>query len=139
MSEEQDIVALIRANFDAFGAGSAEGMRVMDHPDGTIWDVFLPDLIVGPDGRAEFRRGDIEQSKKRGKLVLTIDDPIVDVWDGTALARYYLRFTYDPPNATSGFVRISDVYRNIGGKWLRMHHHEGMVPTGVPPITEPAP
>lgn len=136
MDERQEIARMIRANFDAFSSGSADGMRVMDHPDGTIWDVFLPDLIVGAEGRAKFRKEDIAQSKKRGKLTMTIDDPLTDVWGDTALARYYLRFEYEPPNATSGHVRITDVFRKVDGRWQRFHHHEGMVPTGVPPIAE---
>ncbi len=136
MSDKDEIDRLIRANFAAFEAGSADGMRVMDHTDSTIWDVFLPDLIVGEEGRAAFRKGDIAQSKKRGRLTMTIDDPLVDVWDDTALARYYLRFSYEPPNVTEGYVRITDVYRRVDGGWMRMHHHEGMVPNGVPPISE---
>jgi hypothetical protein len=136
MTDSNDIERLIRANFAAFEAGSADGMRAMDHPESTIWDVFLPDLIVGAEGRAAFRKGDIAQSKTRGRLAMTIDEPLVDVWEDTALARYYLRFSYEPPNATEGHVRITDVYRRIGGEWQRMHHHEGMVPAGVPPIAE---
>ena len=136
MSDTDEIATMIRANFAAFEAGDAGGMRAMDHPDSTIWDGFLPDLIVGAEGRAAFRKGDIAQSKRRGRLTITIDDPLVDVWENTALARYCLRFTYQPPNATEGYVRITDVFRRAGGQWQRMHHHEGMVPSGVPPLGE---
>ena len=56
----------------------------------------------------------------------------------TALARYYLNFAYAPPNAASGRIRITDVLRRFDGRWKIVHHHEGLVPTGVPPITEKA-
>lgn len=55
-------------------------------------------------------------------------------WDDTAVARYTLAFSYEPPNATAGVVRISDVLRRQAGRWRIVHHHEGLVPEGVPPI-----
>lgn len=134
--DKQEIERMIRATFEAFTAGNADAMKVMDHPDSTIWDLFEPELFVGTAARAAFRQKDIEQSKKRGKLTITVETPVTDVWGDVALARYYLRFRYEPPNATSGHVRISAVFRRIEGRWLRVHHHEGMVPTGIPPITE---
>lgn len=135
--ERTEIVRMIKANFAAFVAGSIDGMKVMDHPDGTIWDMFEPELFVGAEGRARFRKKDVGQSLQRGKLVINVEDPVVvDVWENTALARYYLNFTYEPPNAMANRVRITDVYQRIDGKWMRRHHHEGTIPTGVPAITE---
>ena len=40
------------------------------------------------------------------------------------------------PNAHGGRIRITSVLRREGGRWLIVHHHEGAVPAGVPPITE---
>ena len=45
-------------------------------------------------------------------------------------------FDYEPPNATSGRVRITDVLLRSPGGWRIVHHHEGMAPAGVPPISE---
>jgi ketosteroid isomerase-like protein len=70
----------------------------------------------------------------RGALNYQITEPLVDIWGDVALARYYLSFTYAPPNPTSGRVRISSVLRRDGDVWRVVHHHEGMVPAGVPPI-----
>lgn len=134
--DRREIERMIRATFEAFTDGNVDAMKVMDHPDSTIWDLFEPELFVGTAARAEFRRKDIEQSKKRGKLTITVETPLTDVWGDVALARYYLRFTYQPPHATQGHVRISAVFRRIDGRWLRVHHHEGMVPTGIPPIVD---
>jgi len=140
MSEKDELVRMIKANFAAFAAHSIEGMKVMDHPDHTIWDMFEPELFVGAEGRARFRKNDVEQSKKRGKLTINVEEPVlVDIWADTALALYYLNFVYQPPNAMSGRIRITDVFRRTNGQWLSRHHHEGTVPTGVPAITEPAP
>ncbi len=138
--ERDEIVRMIKANFAAFTAHSIDGMKAMDHPDGTIWDMFEPELFIGTEGRARFRKNDVGQSKKRGKLVINVEDPVlVDIWDNTALARYYLNFTYEPPNAMANRIRITDVFQRIDGRWMRRHHHEGTIPSGVPPITEPGP
>jgi hypothetical protein len=140
MSDKDDLVRMIRANFAAFAAHSIERMKVMDHPDATIWDMFEPELFVGAEGRARFRKNDVGQSMQRGKLDINVEDPVlIDIWENTALARYYLNFRYEPPNAMAGRIRITDVFQCVDGRWLRRHHHEGTIPTGVPPITEPPP
>ena len=137
--DAQEIARMIRANFDAFMAGDIATMRTMDHTDSTIWDLFEPKLFVGAAARERFRTNDRAQSQKRGKLTMTVDEPLTEVWGDTALARYTLHFSYEPPNATRAHVRITDVFRRIDGRWLRVHHHEGEVPTGIPPIAEPPP
>jgi hypothetical protein len=138
--DRAEINRMIKANFDAFTAHSIDGMKVTDHPDHTIWDMFEPELFVGVEGRARFRKNDVGQSKMRGKLTINVEEPVlVDIWENTALARYYLNFTYLPPNAMANRIRITDVFQRIDGKWLRRHHHEGTIPTGVPAITEPGP
>ncbi|MSO66128.1 MAG: hypothetical protein EXQ85_10135 [Alphaproteobacteria bacterium] len=114
--DRAEITRMIRANFAAFAAHSIDGMRVMDHPDGTIWDMFEPELFIGAEGRARFRKNDVGQSMRRGKLTINVEDPVlVDVWDDTALARYYLIFSYEPPNAMANRIRITDVFQRAAG------------------------
>ena len=55
---------------------------------------------------------------------------MVDVFGDAAVARYLLEFEYQPPRALMGTVRITDVLRRIDGRWVIVHHHEGLVPTG---------
>lgn len=133
----REIARLIERNFDSFRNDVLNDPDDPVHPDGTIWDVFLPDLIRGAEARRKFREGDHAQMRARGPLTLTVENLLIDAWDNTALARYHVVFSYRPPNATSGVVRTTDVFRRIDGRWRRVHHHEGMMPTGVPPITEP--
>ena len=134
-----EIEGVIRGIFDAFENHDPAGIEAGMHVGATVWDVFVPRLFRGTAERAEFHAADQEQMQARGPLSLTMDTPIVDAWgEATAIAKYTLSFTYQPPNATGGSVRITDVLRKIDGKWLIVHHHEGMVPTGVPPTDEPA-
>lgn len=132
----KEVAEHIRHMFDEFRAHRPEGVEAALHADCTIWDVFVPDLIQGKANRVKYHAADQAQSQARGPLTLTVDEPVTTVWGDTALARYYLRFTYAPPNATSGAVRITSVLRRENGRWSIVHHHEGIVPGGVPPIVE---
>mgnify|MGYP003909413743 CR=1 FL=1 len=64
---------------------------------------------------------------------------MVTVHGPVAVARYYLDFAFEPPNAASGRVRVTTVLERKNGAWKRVHHHEGISPEGRPPLTEPAP
>ncbi len=133
---EEEISAIIKGVFRAFEDHSPDGIETYMHPDVTVWDVFTPQLIQGQEERDKFHADDQAQMQARGPLTLRIDEPVVDAWGDSAIARYYLEYDYEPPNATSGRVRITDVFRKVDGRWLIVHHHEGLVPTGIPPITE---
>ncbi len=133
---KRQVTDVIHTMFDAFQNHDIDGTDRYLHDDATVWDVFTPQLISGKEERAEFHKGDQEQMQSRGALTLSTDDPVIDVWGDVALARYYLTFSYEPPNPASGHVRITDVFQKINGDWMIVHHHEGMVPTGIPPITE---
>lgn len=133
---EEEISNIIKGVFRAFEDHNPDGIETYMHPDVTVWDVFTPQLIMGQKERDKFHQDDQAQMQARGPLTLRIDEPVVDAWGDAAIARYYLEYDYQPPNATSGRVRITDVFRKVDGKWLIVHHHEGLVPTGIPPITE---
>jgi ketosteroid isomerase-like protein len=133
-SDPVAIEAVIRGIFENFAAHRSDGVEGALDADCTIWDLFVPDLIKGPAERERFHDADQAQMQARGKLTMTIETPLIDVWGDTALARYRLSFVYEPPNAISGIVRITDVLRRKSGRWVVVHHHEGIIPTGVPPI-----
>lgn len=135
-ADKRAVEALVRRIFDAYLTFDPDQVDQCDMPDCTVWDLFEPELVRGgPAARAEFRKKDMSDSQKRGKLHIQIDDPIViDVWDDTAVARYYLDYEFEPPGALAGRVRITTVARRVDGQWRRVHHHEGVVPTGRPSL-----
>lgn len=135
------ISALIRGIYDDFQAHRPGGIEARLHPDATIWDVFQPDLIRGRAARDRFHAEDQAQMQARGPLSLTVSDPLIDVWGEAAVARYRVDFRYQPPNPAEGSVRITSVLRRMHDGWRILHHHEGLAPTGHPPIadSEPAP
>ena len=135
-SRQQEIWALIRGVFAAFEGRDVQGMEDVLHDDCTLWDLFEPELISGKAEREAFHERDKAQSMARGRLSISIDPLKLDVYGEAAVARYWLRFDYEPPNATAGRVRITDVLLRGPGGWRIVHHHEGMAPQGVPPISE---
>ena len=133
---QHEIWNLIQGVFDSFAERDVQGMEDLLHDDCTLWDLFEPELIEGKDEREAFHERDKTQSMARGRLSIGIDPLKLDVYDDVAVARYWLKFDYEPPNATSGRVRITDVLLRTPNGWSIVHHHEGMAPSGVPPITE---
>ncbi len=134
-AERQAVEAAIRDMFRRFAEHDPEGVEAALHDDCTVWDLFVPQLIVGREERRRFHADDQAQAQARGPLSMHIDAPVIDVWGDTALARYLLRFHYEPPNAVEGVVRITSVLRKQDGAWLVVHHHEGLLPAGVPPVS----
>ena len=144
MSKESQIAAdkkavadLVHRVFDSYQKFDPALVEQCDTPECTIWDLFEPDLVRGGrQARADFRKKDMTDSAKRGKLTIDIEEPVIDVWGDFAVARYYLDYEFQPPGALQGRVRITTVARRIDGEWRRVHHHEGAVPTGRPAMTE---
>jgi ketosteroid isomerase-like protein len=132
----QELTKLIYGIFDAFANHASDNIEGVMHPDATVWDVFTPQLIRGTAEREKFHAADQAQMQARGALTWSLEPLVVDAWDDTAIARYYLNYEYEAPNPAAGRVRITDVFRRFDGKWRIVHHHEGTVPTGIPPITE---
>jgi ketosteroid isomerase-like protein len=134
--DKRAVAALVRRVFDSYQKFDPALLDQCDAPECTIWDLFEPDLVRGGRaGRAEFRKKDMTDSQQRGPLSIDIEEPVVDVWGDFAVARYYLDYEFKAPGALKGRVRITTVARRIDGEWRRVHHHEGVVPTGRPPMT----
>ena len=136
-ADKRAVAALVRRVFDSYQQFDPELVDQCDTPECTIWDLFEPQLVRGGRAaRAEFRRKDMGDSRRRGKLSIRIEEPIIDVWGDFAVARYYLDYRFEPPGELEGRVRITTVARRVDGEWRRVHHHEGAVPTGRPPMTD---
>lgn len=135
MSSNRESVEAIRAvingMFDAFEKGEVGTIEELLDPECTVWDVFTPQLIRGRAEQRAFHEADQRQKATRGELELEVGEPLIDVWKVTAVARYVVDFEYAPPNAVSGRVRVTDVLRRgSDGRWLIVHHHEGLAPEG---------
>ncbi len=131
------VAELVNRVFNSYAQFDPSLVDQCDTPDCTIWDLFEPQLVHGGrKARAEFREKDMTDSASRGKLHMHIEEPLIDVWGDFAVARYYLDYEFEAPGALQGRVRITTVARRVDGAWLRVHHHEGAVPTGRPAMDE---
>jgi uncharacterized protein (TIGR02246 family) len=131
-TDSRAIAALIRGIYEAFADGNVGAIESALADDCTVWDVFTPELIKGREERERFHAADQEQKSRRGPLTWRLDEPLVDVWGETAIARYVLHFAYAPPRPVEGTIRITDVLRKREGRWRIVHHHEGTTPSGAP-------
>ena len=123
-----EIESIIRAIYAAFKEGNRKKVDSFIHPDVTVWEASTSELICGLTQLEQIRNSERERMDSRGPLTLDLEEPVIDVWGDAAIARYYLNYSFDPPNSTSGRIRITDIYRRCEGKWLAVHHHEGLVP-----------
>ena len=132
-----DVKAVLEQVWAHFADQDPGAMLELLHESCTIWDIFQPQL-VDKASLETYVTADFDQSAARGKLTYEMHDFTIDIWDDTALARFYLTYDYQPPNPTSGTGRITVVLRRYPEGWRFVHVHEGHVPGGIPPITSTA-
>jgi hypothetical protein len=138
--EDIRIAAAKAAIWDAFSEiyqGALTGSRELSNwhiaPDATLWDVDEPRLIHG--------LAELEQTRDRrvsgdSSLVsISPEQPVIDVWESTALVRHYFVVTLATAAGTElTRVRNTSVWREIAGRWMVVHNHED----ALGPHTEPA-
>ena len=129
--DRAEVQQTLEAVWRHFANQDPEAMMALLHESCTIWDIFQPQL-VNKATLETYVEADFDQSAARGALSYTMDDFKIDIWDDTALARFYLRYVYEPPGATSGTGRITVVLRRFAEGWRLVHVHEGQVPEGIP-------
>lgn len=80
-SDKQAVARLVHRIYNSYQQFDPDLLNQCDTPECTLWDLFEPDLVQGGSAaRAEFRKKDMSDSKKRGPLTINVEEPVVDVW-----------------------------------------------------------
>jgi hypothetical protein len=116
------VAEAVRAMYAAYP--DPAGFDLHLHPQITIWESDQPGPLIGLDALnalRDHRSPDDNEPRPR----LSVEDLLVDRWEGTAaVARYVLRAS--APDGELSF-RVSDVWDGAGGRWQIVHHHAEQV------------
>lgn len=129
MSDPDEVWARMRSVYAGFAAGDPSAVDALLHPHITIWDSAEFGLVRGLDELAVLR----SRRTGDGPSVRSIEatDPVVDVWDDTALVRHLLVVTLS--DGTVETVRNTSVWRRGADGWLAVHNHEDVAGGGAMP------
>lgn len=111
--------------YDGFLAGDRARIDLHLHPDATFWDTDEAELIRGKaalDAARDRRPAD----DPVGQRVVALDaaDPVIDVWGDLALVRHWVTARFAGDVRAAQDVRVTTVWRLVGGVWLAVHNHE---------------
>ncbi|MGA4541983.1 DUF4440 domain-containing protein [Uniformispora flossi] len=117
--------------YAGFTASDRERIDARIHPEATVWDSAVPELLFG---RADLDRirADRPTGPDAPKVVaIHAFDEVIDVWGDVALARYELRVEFAPAAdgtvAAPERIRNTAVARRFGSEWLVVHNHEDVL------------
>lgn len=88
----------------------------------TLWDSANAAARLGRDMKATSS----DAKEWRLPLSLTATNPLVDVWDDTALVRHDLRAEFSDA-ALNESLRVTAVLRRAPEGWRIVHHHEELL------------
>ncbi|HSR85481.1 MAG TPA: nuclear transport factor 2 family protein [Streptosporangiaceae bacterium] len=133
MSDKTEVWARVRAIYHGFLAGDADADAVdplLDR-DVTIWDSAEFPLALGIEKLRELRTRRPRDPAAPTVLRIDATDPVIDVWDDTALVRHILNVELS--DGTRQIVRNTSVWRRVDGVWLAVHNHEDVAGGGAQP------
>jgi hypothetical protein len=131
VTDEAEVWTRVRAIYDGFLAADTERVDGLLNRDVTIWDSAEFPLARGLEQLRDLRKR--RRSDPGAPRVTGLDakDPVIDVWDGTALVRHLL--IVEMSDGTRQTVRNTSVWRRVEGAWLAVHNHEDVAGGGSLP------
>jgi hypothetical protein len=117
------------AVYDGFLAGDPDHVDGLLHRDVTIWDSAEFPMARGVGQLRDMRSR--RPSGHGGPTVIRLNarDPVIDIWDDTALVRHIL--DVELSDGTRQTVRNTSVWRRGEGGWLAVHNHEDVAGGGA--------
>jgi len=95
--------------------------------DVTVWDTEHEPLVFGLGGL-----NDLRDSRPAGSVAavagIDVGEPVIDVWEDTALVRHTFTVRFVDPATAPERVRNTGVWRRRDGRWVLVHNHEDVLP-----------
>lgn len=129
-SEEEAAFRVIEGVYEAYRTLRPEKIEAVQLPEYSVWDGTLPQLFKNRAEVKAFHAKDQENTKARGPFSFKIEPLKIDIVGDFAVVLSGMDFEWQPPNAWSGRMRITDVMRKVSGEWKMFHHHESVEPEG---------
>lgn len=129
-SEEETAFRIIEGVYEAYRTLQPEKIEAVQLPEYSVWDGTLPQLFKSRAEVKAFHKKDQENTKARGPFSFQITPLKIDIVGDFAVVLSRMLFDWQPPNAWSGGMRITDVMRKVDGEWKMFHHHESVEPEG---------
>lgn len=133
MTDADEVWAAMRAVYAGFLAADPGAVDALLADDVTIWDSGEFAMVRGLTALRELRarRPDAGAASTASVVALEPSEPVIDVWDDTALVRHVLRVQLS--DGTHEVVRNTSVWRRVDGRWLAVHNHEDVAGGGARP------
>ena len=129
-SEEEAAFRVIVGVYAAYQDLQPERIEAVQLPEYSVWDGTLPQLFKSRAEVKAFHQKDQDNTKARGPFSFDIQPLKIDILGDVAVVLSRMDFEWQPPNAWSGGLRITDVMRKVDGQWMMFHHHESVEPEG---------
>jgi ketosteroid isomerase-like protein len=129
-SEEEAAFRVIVGVYEAYQNLQPEKIEAVQVPEYSVWDGTLPQLFQSRAEVKAFHQKDQDNTKARGPFSFDIQPLKIDILGDVAVVLSRMDFQWQPPNAWSGGLRITDVMRKVDGHWMMFHHHESVEPEG---------
>jgi len=129
-SDEESAFEIIIGVYQSYQDYKPEDIEAVQLTEYSVWDGTLPQLFKNLAEVKEFHRKDQENTKARGAFSFEIEPLKVDILGDVAVVLSSISAEWQPPNEWSGRIRVTDVLRRVGGRWMMFHHHESIEPEG---------
>ena len=110
--------------YQGFLAGDRRRVDRHLHEEATFWDSDESEMICGRTALDELRDRRPTSGTSPAVVALDAADPVIDVWDKTALVRHWVTVRFADDALPALEVRVTAVWRLVDGEWLAVHNHE---------------
>jgi hypothetical protein len=129
-SEEEAAFKVIESVYEAYRTFQPEKIEAVQLPWYSVWDGTLPQLFKSLSEVKDFHKKDQENTRARGPFSFTLNPLKIDIYGDLAIVLCHMAAAWEPPNALSADMRLTDVMRKVEGRWMMLHHHESFEPDG---------